>query len=110
MPESLLNVLRRIRARIASGRSRPDTSAVTTEGRLPVLIYGAGQTGQQLAAALLRDDRLRPVAFADDEPRLRGIIVSGLRVHGPEEIVALVVRHGIGRIILAMPRGYWINR
>lgn len=103
MPESLLNVLRRIRARIASGRSRPDTSAVTTEGRLPVLIYGAGQTGQQLAAALLRDDRLRPVAFADDEPRLRGIIVSGLRVHGPEEIEALVARHGIGRIILAMP-------
>ena len=107
MPERLLTALRRLRARIAPAPARRDPAPTPadnrTDTRLPVLIYGAGQTGQQLAAALLNDDRLRPVAFADDEPRLRGLTVSGLRVHGPDEIAGLVARHAIGRIILAMP-------
>ncbi|MFB9149760.1 polysaccharide biosynthesis protein [Roseovarius ramblicola] len=103
MPQSLLNALRRLRARIAPGAARPASAGDATGDRLPVLIYGAGQTGQQLATALRHDARLRPVAFADDEPRLRGLTVSGLRVHAPDEIEDLVARQGIGRIILAMP-------
>lgn len=103
MPKRLLSTLRRIRARIAPGPTRPETTATATDSRLPVLIYGAGKTGQQLAAALLSDDRLRPVAFADDEPRLRGLTVAGLRVYRPEKVPDLVARHAIGRIILAMP-------
>ena len=109
MPARLLTALRRFRARIAPAPApaRPDpapaAAARAPDARLPVLIYGAGKTGQQLAAALAGDDRLRPVAFADDEPRLRGLTVAGLRVHGPDEVEALVARHRIGRIILAMP-------
>jgi len=105
MAVRLLTVLRRLRARIGPAPARPDPAAAerATDMRLPVLIYGAGKTGQQLAAALLDDDRLRPVAFADDEPRLRGLTVAGLRVHGPDEVEGLVARRRIGRIILAMP-------
>jgi FlaA1/EpsC-like NDP-sugar epimerase len=98
MRQRLLTALRRLCGRPLAAPTPPPV-----DNRLPVLIYGAGRTGQQLAAALLGDDRLRPVAFADDEPRLRGLSMSGLRVHGPDEIAALVARHGIGRIILAMP-------
>src|SRR6056297_924844 len=103
MPKSPLTQLRRLRDYLLPGPAQPGGPDRPPDNRMPVLIYGAGQTGQQLAAALRHDNRLRPVAFADDEPRLRGLTVSGLRVHGADEIAALVPRHAIGRIILAMP-------
>jgi len=103
MPQSPLSPLRRLRDRLLPGRAESGDRTDPPDSRMPVLIYGAGKTGQQLAAALRHDDRLRPVAFADDEPRLRGLSVEGLRVHGPDEIAALVDRHEIARVILAMP-------
>ncbi|WP_299843759.1 nucleoside-diphosphate sugar epimerase/dehydratase [uncultured Roseovarius sp.] len=69
----------------------------------PVIIYGAGQTGQQLVAALASDDSVRPVAFADDNPRLQGQIIAGLGVYAPTDIPQLVQHHHAERIILAMP-------
>ncbi|SEK46143.1 NDP-sugar epimerase, includes UDP-GlcNAc-inverting 4,6-dehydratase FlaA1 and capsular polysaccharide biosynthesis protein EpsC [Roseovarius azorensis] len=71
--------------------------------RLRVLIYGAGQTGQQLAAALTTDDAVMPVAFVDDEPRLQSLQIGGLRVHKPDDIAQLVAQHNVQRIVLAMP-------
>lgn len=68
-----------------------------------VLIYGAGQTGRQLAAALATDTAVFPVAFVDDNPRLQSLTIAGLRVHSPVQIAELVERNGIDRIVLAMP-------
>ena len=48
--------------------------------RKPLIIFGAGQTGQQLAMALATDDAVEPVAFIDDDRRLQGLTVAGLRV------------------------------
>ena len=76
---------------------------VTGGNRKRVLIYGAGQTGRQLAAALTTDDAVVPVAFVDDNPRLQSLTISGLRVHSPVQIKALVERNEIDRIVLAMP-------
>lgn len=73
------------------------------ESRKRVLIYGAGQTGQQLAAALFTDHELDPVAFVDDNPALQKLTISEMRVHSPKNIAALVKRDKIDRIILAMP-------
>ena len=103
MPATLTTALRRLRDRFLPKPTSAEPAPGAAGDRMPVLIYGAGQTGQQLAAALSRDDRLCPVAFADDEPRLRGLTIAGLRVHGADEIEALVAAHGVGRIILAMP-------
>ncbi|MEI4232880.1 polysaccharide biosynthesis protein [Roseovarius sp. D22-M7] len=75
----------------------------TQHPRTHVLIYGAGQTGQQLAAALASDDRVRPVALVDDDPRLHGRTIAGLRVHAADDIDTLVAGHRIRRIVLAMP-------
>ncbi|WP_300550337.1 nucleoside-diphosphate sugar epimerase/dehydratase [Roseovarius sp.] len=75
----------------------------TGNHRLRVLIYGAGQTGQQLATALATDDTVVPVALVDDEPRLQTLTVAGLKVHKPSEIRSLVARYNIQRIVLAMP-------
>lgn len=71
--------------------------------RKRVLIYGAGQTGQQLATALHTDDALQPVAFVDDNPTLQSLTIAGLRVHSPVHIREIVSRNSIDRVVLAMP-------
>ncbi len=71
--------------------------------RTRVLIYGAGQTGQQLAAALLTDFEILPIAFVDDNPQIQTTRVGGMMVHAPSQIAELVSRHRIDRVILAMP-------
>lgn len=71
--------------------------------RKRVLIYGAGQTGQQLAAALATDTEIQPIAFIDDNPTLQSLTIAGLVVYSPLRIEDLLIRHRIDRIVLAMP-------
>lgn len=71
--------------------------------RTRILIYGAGQTGQQLASALATDDAVQPIAFVDDDMRLQHLTIAGLRVHPPGAIAELVERNNVERIVLAMP-------
>ncbi|GAA4220861.1 polysaccharide biosynthesis protein [Sagittula marina] len=70
---------------------------------LRILIYGAGATGRQFAAALRHDNSIIPVAMIDDHPTLQGQFVSGLRVHAPSSIPRLVTEKRIDRVVLAMP-------
>lgn len=71
--------------------------------RMRVLIYGAGQTGQQLVAALRTDDKVVPVAFVDDNPTLQSLTAAGLPVFAPSSITELVFEKKIDRVVLAMP-------
>ncbi len=71
--------------------------------RKRVLIYGAGQTGQQLAAALATDTEIQPVAFVDDNPTLQSLTIGGLMVHTPLRIKEIMERQRIDRVVLAMP-------
>ncbi len=71
--------------------------------RQRVLIYGAGQTGVQLAAALDTDDTVEPVAFIDDNPTLQKILVAGLPVLSPIRIENIVETLNVDRVVLAMP-------
>ncbi len=68
-----------------------------------VLIYGAGHTGRQLAAALRTDDTIVPVAFIDDNKAMQSTIVRGLTVYPPTAIETLIRERQISRILLAMP-------
>lgn len=68
-----------------------------------VLIYGAGTTGVQLAAALRSHERIAPVAFIDDNVALQSTTVAGLRVLSPDNLKRLAERHDAHRVILAMP-------
>lgn len=68
-----------------------------------VLIYGAGPTGRQLAAALRMDAAIFPVAFIDDNTTLQGSIVQGLRVYAPSTIRKLQRSRRVDRVLLAMP-------
>ncbi|MFW5678408.1 MAG: polysaccharide biosynthesis protein [Rhodosalinus sp.] len=76
---------------------------VTGKARKRVLIYGAGQTGQQLATALRTDDTLLPVAFVDDNPTLQSLTIAGLKVHSPLQLPQIVREQEIDRVVLAMP-------
>lgn len=71
--------------------------------RQRVLIYGAGQTGVQLAAALRTDDAVEPVAFIDDNPTLQKVLVLGLPVYAPSRTQAIITELNVDRVVLAMP-------
>lgn len=73
------------------------------QARRRVLIYGAGQTGVQIATALKTDDKLEPVAFVDDNATLQKMMVAGLPVHAPMRIRELVDALQIDRLVIAMP-------
>jgi FlaA1/EpsC-like NDP-sugar epimerase len=68
-----------------------------------VAIYGAGVTGLQVAAALARDDHLRPVAFIDDNPRLWGRTAAGLRIRRPADLPGMVREGRVTRVVVAIP-------
>ncbi|MGH1355115.1 MAG: polysaccharide biosynthesis protein [Thalassovita sp.] len=73
------------------------------QNRQRVLIYGAGQTGQQLVDALRTDNTLLPVCFVDDNPTLQSRSLRGLPVFAPERIADLVESKEIDRVLMAMP-------
>ncbi len=71
--------------------------------RCRVLIYGAGTTGSQLAAALKNHESIVAVAFIDDSPVLQSMTVAGMRVYSPARIKEIVHERDIDRVLLAMP-------
>ena len=78
--------------------------------REPVAIYGAGESGAQLAITLLNDAEFIPVFFIDDKQSLRGHTIHGIRVHNPANLNRLVDKYGIKRILLAIPSATFEQR
>lgn len=68
-----------------------------------VLIYGAGQSGLQLAASLLRMHQQRLVGYLDDNPALQGRRLDGLPVFAPSDLDRLVREYQVGSMLLAIP-------
>ena len=75
----------------------------SSQPRCRVLIYGAGTTGMQLAAALKSHDSIVPIAFVDDSKVLQSLTIAGLRVYSPDRIAVLAKNREIDRVLLAMP-------
>jgi len=73
--------------------------------REPVLIYGAGNAGVQLAGSLVRDENheFRPVCFVDDDAIKQGIRIDGLEVYGSSELAAIRERYEVQRALFAIP-------
>ena len=68
-----------------------------------VLVYGAGNTGQQLVNALRMHETIVPIAFVDDDPALHGSSVTGLKVHPTSSLADLARNLRVDRVLLAMP-------
>lgn len=68
-----------------------------------VVIYGAGAAGTELAASIQNSNRMKIVAFLDDDPQLTKSYVRGVRVYQPHALGKLKDRHGIHRVLIALP-------
>jgi len=69
----------------------------------PVIIYGAGESGIQLVAALNAGREFRPVVFLDDDEGIQGRFIAGLRVHTPAEVGFLSQKFAAPDVFLALP-------
>ena len=69
----------------------------------PVLIYGAGRAGAQVAAMMKLSNQMRPVAFIDDNSTLWRQQINGMTVYGVEQLAKLIERFKVRDILLAMP-------
>jgi FlaA1/EpsC-like NDP-sugar epimerase len=70
--------------------------------RQPVLVYGAGEAGRQIAATLAGQGSMQVVGFLDDDRNLQGRDVSGLRVYAPDRLDELIADYGVREVILSM--------
>lgn len=81
-----------------------DTRNRTANRRIPpVIIYGAGASGAQMAAALKISDQLKPVAFIDDSTSLHRQQINGLNVYSFNELSHLIKKFYVRDVLLAMP-------
>lgn len=71
--------------------------------RPKVLIYGAGRTGRQLAAAMANSHEMQVVGFLDDDDRLHGHVLNGQPIYNPVDLFNLVSALAISDVLLAMP-------
>lgn len=67
----------------------------------PVLIYGAGAAGSQLANSLRASHFI--VGFLDDDAGLHGREVAGLNVYHPALLPTLIEDYGVKEVILSIP-------
>lgn len=71
--------------------------------RRPVIIYGAGQMGLDLAQALHRTPGRDVVGFCDNSPSLWGQYVGGYKVYRPEKLRQAIDRFSVKEVLLAIP-------
>ena len=68
------------------------------------LIYGAGEAGRELAAALSHSHVTNVIGFLDDDPRLHGSQIRGLPVYNPSDIATIANKKRVVEVMLALPR------
>nr|WP_320442720.1 nucleoside-diphosphate sugar epimerase/dehydratase [Herbaspirillum sp. alder98] len=78
--------------------------SIVKRGKRPkVLIYGAGQTGRQLATAMTNSVEMAVIGFIDDDERLHGHVLNGMPIYNPGDLPSLVPTLNIDTVLLAMP-------
>ncbi|SDU07888.1 polysaccharide biosynthesis protein [Halopseudomonas salegens] len=70
---------------------------------IKVAVYGAGEAGNQLVAALRLGRGMEPVAFIDDDPNVINRVIAGIKVYKPSRIGEMIEETGVEEVLLAMP-------
>lgn len=78
-------------------------SILKRASRPKVLIYGAGTTGRQLAAAMANSHEMQVAGFLDDDDRLHGHVLNGQPIYNPADLDKLATALNISDVLLAMP-------
>jgi len=71
--------------------------------RPKILIYGAGRSGRELAAAMSNSHEMQVVGFLDDDSSVRGRVLNGQRIYSPKDLKNLVETLHISMVLLAIP-------
>jgi len=74
-----------------------------TESQSKTLIYGAGEAGVKLYSDLRFRNDYQIVGFIDDNTNIIGRSISGLKIHGKNDLKNLIYSKKIKIIILALP-------
>ena len=94
---------RQIAARVLRSAGIP-IPRPAVERQLPsIIIYGAGQTGVQLAEALQQHREARIVGFIDSTQSLWGQYLGKLKIYRPEKLAKLIQRANVTDVVIAMP-------
>lgn len=70
--------------------------------RKPALIWGADESGRQLAAALTKGDGLYPVGFIDEDHKLQGGEMAGVQIYAPSRLPWLIEHFGVRDVIVSL--------
>jgi len=68
----------------------------------PVLIYGTGSSGRQLAEALSQSNDYKPIGFIDDNKDLVKQSLNGIPIYDDTSIPNLINKHQIQEVLLAL--------
>ena len=71
------------------------------QGRM--LVYGAGSSGRQLAAAITTSRESSVIGFIDDDRSLYGTRINGLPVYPSARLAELIKREAATDVLLALP-------
>lgn len=71
--------------------------------RIPVIIYGAGSAGTQVALSVRNGSDFHVVAFVDDDRDRQGAVVAGISVYSPAEMPELLARFEVRTVLFAIP-------
>jgi FlaA1/EpsC-like NDP-sugar epimerase len=75
----------------------------TKSDKLPVIIYGAGSAGRQLATGIAIGSEFYVSAFIDDDATKYGSIIQGVPVVSLIELKALIETGKAEKVLLALP-------
>jgi len=70
------------------------------------LIIGAGEAGVQLCKEMQNNPKSEylPVAFIDDDPAKRNLLISGIKVYGPREAIPKAIEElSVDEVLIAIP-------
>lgn len=100
----IIGGLRVVIRQLLDGNSRlsflKDNTSISQKN---VLIYGAGDAGVQLSAALEYASEFKPVGFIDDSAELQGSKIRGLHVYAVDNIGKLIKQLKINEVLIAIP-------
>ncbi len=81
-------------------------SLLTPTKRRPILIIGAGDSGEAILNEMIRRPELayRPIGIVDDDPGKQGLIIHGVKVLGTrQQLKKLISKHQIEEVIISIP-------
>jgi FlaA1/EpsC-like NDP-sugar epimerase len=95
-----LGLLRVLASQLLSEQVMPTKNFIDLPA---VLIYGAGNSGQQLASSIRARTQSHVVGFLDDNVSLQKAQIAGIPVYSPSSLNHLAEKHAVSHVLLAMP-------